>query len=219
MTNTIFEIFLVLHIVGGAIGLLTGMLNILRKKGDKNHKFIGKIFFVSMLTTGISSLVLAYLNPNYFLFMVGVFTLYMVCSGQRYLKHKQQDKLDSKLIEWTITILMLLAGLLFVGIGILAILKSNLFGLVFITFGSFGLLFVRQDFKNYNNKTTIKNYWLVSHLQRMTGSFIAASTAFLVVNAQYFPDQIPSFVYWLLPTVIFTPMIIKWSRKYEVRIK
>lgn len=217
--NTIFKVFLILHIIGGSVGLFTGMLNILRKKGDKNHKLIGKLFFVAMLTTGISSLVLAYIHLNYFLFMVGVFTLYLVGSGQLYLKHQQQDKLDSKLIEWIITILMLLAGLLFVGIGISTIIKSNLFGLVFITFGSLGLFFVRQDFRNYNNKTTLKNYWLVGHLQRMTGAFIAALTAFLVVNAKYFPNQIPSFAYWLFPTVILTPMIIKWSRKYEVRKK
>ena len=217
--NIIFKVFLTLHIVGGSVGLLTGMLNIMRKKGDKNHRLIGKIFFVSMLIVGASSLVLSYVHPNYFLFMVGVFTLYMVGSGQRYLKHKQQDKLDSKVIEWTMTILMLLAGLFFVGIGILTIIKSNLFGLIFITFGSLGLLFVRQDFKNYNDKTTIKNYWLVDHLQRMTGGFIAALTAFLVVNAKYFPEQIPSFVYWLLPTFILTPLIIKWSGKYEVKKK
>lgn len=217
--NIIFKVFLILHIVGGSVGLLSGLLNIIRKKGDKNHKLIGKLFFVSMLIVGASSLVLSFLHPNYFLFMVGVFTLYMVGSGQRYIKHKHQDKLESKLIDWTITISMLLAGLLFIGIGILTLIKSNFFGLVFITFGSLGLLFVRQDFKNYNDTTTIKNYWLIGHLQRMTGGFIAALTAFLVVNAKYFPEQIPSFVYWLLPTIILTPLIIKWSGKFEVKKK
>jgi len=80
----IFKIVLILHIVGGTFGLLTGSINIARKKGDKNHKRIGKLFYVSMLTAVISSLVLSYLNPNYFLFMVGLFTLYMVVSGQHY---------------------------------------------------------------------------------------------------------------------------------------
>lgn len=215
--NIVFNVFLVLHIVGGTVGLLTGMVTMLRRKGDKNHKLTGKVFYVSMLMTGISSLVLSCLHPNYFLCMVGVFTLYMVITGQRYLKHKQQKHNETKRVEWTITMLMLLAGLLFVGIGILTIIKSNLIGLVFIAFGSIGLLFVRQDFKNYTNQTTIKQYWLVGHLQRMTGSFIAALTAFLVVND--LPHQIPGFVYWLLPTVILTPLIIKWSNKYGATTK
>jgi len=215
--NIIFKVFLIFHIVGGSIGLLTGMLNILRKKGDKSHKLVGKIFLISMLTAGISSLILAYIQPNYFLFMVGVFTLYMVGSGQLYLK--RNASLTYNRIGWTITTLMLLAGILFIGIGVLALTKTKLFGLVFITFGCLGLLFVRQDFKNQKGQSAIKNYWLIAHLQRMTGSFIAALTAFLVVNAKYFPEQIPSFVYWLLPTIILTPLIIKWSGKYEVKKK
>lgn len=213
--NTIFKVFLILHIVGGSAGLLTGMLNILRKKGDKNHKLVGKIFLISMLIAGVSSLILASIHPNYFLFMVGVFTLYMVASGQLYLK--RHNNTTSKRLEWTITTLMLLAGILFVCIGIVALAKTNLFGLVLVTFGCLGLLFVRQDIINHKEKSAIKNNWLVAHLQRMTGGFIAALTAFLVVNETYFPEQIPSLLYWLLPTIVLTPLIIKWSGKYQIK--
>ncbi|MBL0316804.1 MAG: hypothetical protein IPP69_13985 [Flavobacteriales bacterium] len=212
--DLIFKTFLFLHIVGGSLGLLTGMMNMLRKKGDKNHKRTG--IFIAMITAGVSSLALASLHPNYFLFMVGVFTLYMVLSGQRYLKHQQQNNIDAKGIEWTITILMLCASLLFIGMGIFSISKSNLFGLVFVTFGSLGILFVRQDFQNYQDKSPLKNYWLIGHLQRMIGGFIAALTAFLVVNAKLFPDQIPGYLIWLLPSALLTPLIIKWSRQYRI---
>jgi hypothetical protein len=147
--------------------------------------------------------------------MVGVFTLYMVGSGQLYLD--RHNNTTSKHLQWTITTLMLLAGILFVGVGVLALTKTNLFGLVFVTFGCLGLLFVRQDFINHKEKSVLKNYWLVAHLQRMTGGFIAALTAFLVVNEKYFPEQIPSLLYWLLPTIVLTPMIIKWSRKYQIK--
>jgi len=215
--NTIFKVFLILHVIGGSLGLFSGMINIIRRKGDKNHKIVGKVFFVSMLAAGISSLILSYLHPNSFLFMVGVFTLYMVSSGQRYLTEKQINNFSPNIIDWTITILMCLAGLLFVILGASAILKSNLFGVVYIVFGGLGLLFVGQDYINYNNKSRIKNYRLLAHLQRMTGSFIAALTAFLVVNAKYLPDVIPSILYWLLPTLVLTPYIIHWSLKYQTK--
>jgi len=206
--DIVFNIFLALHITCGSVGLLAGFVNMLRKKGDSNHKFIGKVFLVAMLTAGISSLLLACIHPNSFLFMTGVFTLYMVGSGQLYLK---------KQIAWPITLLMLLAGILFIGLGVSNLVKANWFGLVYVTYGSLGLLFVRQDFKNHNEQSAIKNYWLVGHIQRMTGGFIAALTAFLVVNAKYFPQQIPGFAYWLLPVAIMMPLIIIWSRKYEAR--
>lgn len=217
---TIFSIFLILHVIGGAVGLLTGFINILRKKGDKKHVFIGKLFIGAMLTAGFSALVLSVLHPNYFLFVVGIFTLYLIGTGNRYIYLKMLDNGQMpQLIDWIITFTMLLAGLLFVSLGIFHLTKSNLFGLVFATFGLFGLLFVRQDFANYRGKSDMKNYWLLAHLQRMTGGFIAALTAFLVVNAQYFPEQIPGFIFWLLPTVFLTPLIVRWSRKLEVKRK
>jgi len=213
-----FKIFLIIHIAGGTTGLLTGLINIIQKKGGQRHKQIGKVFYFSMLMAGFSSLVLSCLHTNYFLFMVGLFTLYMIGSGQRYLIHKKTETQGVEKIDWVISIIMLIGGLCFVGLGIWSIIKSNLFGLVFVTFGSLGLLFVWQDFLNYNKKSSIKNYWLIGHLQRMTGAFIASVTAFLVVNAKYFPDIIPGFVYWLLPTIIFTPLIVKWSKKYQLNI-
>lgn len=53
---TLFKIFLIVHIAGGSIGLLTGLLNIIQKKGGKKHKLIGRVFYFSMLVAGLSSL-------------------------------------------------------------------------------------------------------------------------------------------------------------------
>lgn len=218
--DIIFKIFLTIHIIGGATGLLTGILNMVGNKGDSKHKIIGKIFSISMLTAGLSSLVLSVLHPSRFMFMVGIFTVYMVGTGNRYLHLRLLNKNQKpKIIDWILTISMLLAGLLFIGLGTLNLLKSNFFGLVFVMFGCLGLIFVRHDFKNYNGKSAILNYWLSEHLQRMIGGFIASSTAFLVVNAKYLPEFIPIIFYWLLPTVVLTPLIIKWARKYEVKKK
>lgn len=212
----LFNTLLVLHIVGGTVGLLAGAISLLRKKGDKKHQLVGKIFFMAMQTAGCSSLVLACLHSNRFLFMVGVFTLYLITTGQRYLYyHKHREIVVVQWIDRVIAVLMLLTGIVLLGIGIVTLLQPNLFGLVYITFGSLGLSFVWRDFKNYTHRTDEKNYWLVGHLQRMTGGFIAAFTAFLVVNAGYLLGQIPGFVYWLLPTAVLTPLIVKWSRHYE----
>jgi hypothetical protein len=82
-------------------------------------------------------------------------------------------------------------------------------------FGFISLGFVRRDLINYTGKMTEKNYWLLMHLQRMMGAYIASTTAFLVVNAKYLPFEFPGFVFWLLPTAILTPLIIIWSKKYS----
>jgi hypothetical protein len=173
-----------------------------------------------MLTAGLSSLVLSILHPNYFLFIVGVFTVYMVGTGNRYLYLKMlgHDQRPATL-DWVITISMVLAGLLFIVFGISHLLDENNFGIVLIVFGVLGLRFAKTDVDNYKGSVKTKNYWLLVHLQRMTGAYIAAITAFLVVNANYSPVALPSVVFWLLPTVILTPLIIAWTKKYKVEIK
>src|SRR5690554_873986 len=99
------------------------------KKGDSKHKIVGKIFSISMLTAGLSSFVLSVLHPSRFMFMVGIFTVYMVGTGNRYLHLKMLNKNQKpKIIDWALTISMLLAGILFMGLGTLSLLKSNFFG-------------------------------------------------------------------------------------------
>jgi len=211
--NIIFTVSLILHIVGGSVGLLTGTVNLVRKKGDKRHRLVGRFFVYGMLTAGFSSLVLSIIHPNSFLFIVGVFTIYLTKTGTRYLQLKMLGSNQRPTtIDWTITIAMLLAGLLFVGLGVKHLIASNNFGIVLIVFGVLGIRFVQTDFKNYKGQVVANNYWLLAHLQRMTGAYIASATAFLVVNARYFPENIPSMVYWLLPTVTLLPLTVKWTK-------
>ncbi len=56
--------------------------------------------------------------------------------------------------------------------------------------------------------------WLKKHISGMLGSYIAMSTALLVVNSSNLPTHIPGVVYWVLPTIIGTPFIIRVTRKY-----
>jgi hypothetical protein len=41
-------------------------------------------------------------------------------------------------------------------------------------------------------------------------------TAFLVVNVNFVS---PAWIVWILPTVIFTPLIVYWTRKYTMKPK
>jgi len=211
--DLLFKIILILHILGGAIGLITGSINISRPKGDKTHKQVGSVFMVAMLTAGFSSLVLSVLHPNFFLFVVGVFTIYLTATGRRSLYFKQTQK-TPQVIDWILTITMLLASIVFIGLGVIKLLKGNTFSIALIVFGVLGIRFSRTDIINYRGKSKLKNHWLTGHLQRMIGSYIAALTAFLVVNGNYIPDIFPAFLVWILPTIVLLPFIIRWTRKF-----
>ena len=216
--DQLFTAILILHIASGGTGLITGTINLMRRKGDKLHNRLGLVFTYAMISAGSSAIVLSLMHPNYFLFIVGVFTLYMVSTGYRYIRLRLEGiDNDPKALDWVLTGSMAIAGIGFLFFGAWQLYKGVNFGIVMLVFGLIGMLFVRQDLKYYRGKSEVRNYWLLAHLQRMTGGYIAALTAFLVVNANNFPPIMPGLVYWLLPTAILTPMIIFWSRKYKVK--
>ncbi len=217
--DTLFKILLTIHIIGGVTGLICGTINIIRKKGDKTHKLVGKGFLYGMLTAGSVSFILSILHPNMFLFMVGVLSVYSVGSGQRYLSLKELNKGQKPLlIDYALSVFMLIASVLFIGFGINNLIKGENFGIVFIVFGVLGLRNVHKDFNNFRGNVKFGNYWLIEHISRVTGGFIASVTATIVVNARYFPF-IPDALLWLLPTILIVPLTIYWSKKYAVKIK
>ena len=135
----------------------------------------------------------------------------MLLTGKRYLQKKSTA--DVQNADWLLTGLMMVAGLAFVVYGGLLFYQKSSFGTVLFVFGIISLLFVRQDYINFTGKSPIKNYFLVTHIGRMMGSYIASATAFLVVNNTI----LPGVVAWLLPTVCVVPLIVMWSRRWEVR--
>ena len=212
--ESIFKLLLVLHIAGGSIGLFAGTINIIRKKGDRGHKLFGFFFQIGMLSAGSSALALSLIHPNYFLFVVGVFTLYLLGSGSQYILNYKLKKTKNK-FGFAISASMLIAGVGLTLTGGKLLFNENNFGLVMIAFGVIGLLMVRADLIQYKAANFDGNKLLSLHLQRMTAAYIAALTALLVVNARHLPLQVPPVFIWLFPTVILTPLIIKWSRKHS----
>jgi uncharacterized membrane protein len=211
----IFRIFLTIHIAGGTIGLLAGTYIMIGKKGDKRHKLIGRIFSICMLGAGFCSFVLATIHRNDFLFAVGVFTIFLAGTGWRYLYLKNIiDGQRPEIIDWALMIFMILGCVVFLILGIRNIFDQEYFGIIILLFAWRGISFVVKDYKIYKGEITVKNYWLIFHLQRMSAAYIASLTAFAVVNA---PDRL-SFLPWLLPSAIVVPLIIKWSKKFKVKL-
>lgn len=207
----LFTILLVLHIIGGATSILLGSYILFTKKGTKRHRLIGNIYFYAMLTGAIVAMPMSYIHPNFFLFIIAVFTAYMLLTGKRYLTKKSMA--DITMTDWILTLVMLIFAIALIILGVYHLLHPRIFGIVFLSFGTISLLFVYKDYKNYSGKAAVKNFGLVTHLQRMMGSYIASVTAFLVVNNRILPPTVA----WLLPTVIIVPLIVKWSKKYTVK--
>lgn len=101
-----------------------------------------------MIIAVISSIVLAILDPNNFLLKVGIFTIYLVGTGDRYMRLRLLGKGQKPaFIDWFLSLGMLLSGICFVGWGSYMIYNSANFGIVLVSFWLIGLNNVRSNFK------------------------------------------------------------------------
>ncbi len=208
----LFNIILVAHIISGSLGLLLGTIILLRKKGDTIHKLTGKIFTLAMVSTGLCAFYLSYIHPNFFLFIVGIFTIYLSISGYRMISLKKVHLGQKpKFADTALSILMLICSISFFYLAVVDFLEKELFGLVFALFGIVSMRLCYTDYKAYTGKITDKMFGLKNHIGRMTGAYIAAFTAFLVVNNTF----LPSVLAWSLPGIIGVIFINRSLRKFK----
>ena len=211
---------LILHIAGGTAGLISGTIASSVTKGNRTHKLSGKIFFWAMLLASVAALVLSNLpgHKNVFLFAVGGFTFYMICSGYRIVHLKRSAKQNIKLfavVDYAIFLYGLFFGIYLAYMGVESIIQGENFGIVPCVFGLVCLNFAKDDYVMIFKKAPLKQIWIRSHIIRMMGAMIASYTAFLVVNIQ----MQPNWILWLAPSFAGTILIISFLRKYAPKLK
>ena len=126
---------------------------------------------------------MAVIHTNYFLFIVGIFTLYVLPSSKQYLKIK--SSVNVKNTDRILTIIMFLFGLAFIIFGILKLFLNNNSGVVLLIFGIISFDFVTQDYSNFTKTNLPENIYLQIHISRMFVAYIASVTAFLVTNNHF----------------------------------
>ena len=203
------QILIYIHAGFGGIALLTGSLALIVKKGNKVHKKSGKVFFYSMLTSAAVAFIISVL-PNHesaFLFSIGVFSTYFLLSGYRSLNFKQKE-LDLK-IDKIIACLIIAIGLIMILYPVILHGKLNV---ILLVFGIIGLVFGLRDIRLLKDIKRLRRSWLKLHLGKMTGGYIAAVSAFFVVN-----QILPGIWNWFVPGIVGSGYITYWMIKLNKR--
>lgn len=209
-------VLIYIHAFFGGIGLISGIAAITLKKGSKPHKRSGKVFSYAMITSSLVSLVIARMpgHENLFLFLIGVFTIYLVLAGNRALTLKSKTKSSADMTDKAISGVMLAASVMMLIIGILQLIRNTGGNeLLFIFFGGFGLYMTLKDFHTFRTFKERKNAWLKSHLGRMIAALIASITAFMVAGL-----HIQTLIAWMLPSIIGTGYIAYWNSRMKERV-
>jgi uncharacterized membrane protein len=209
--QTIYSIFLALHIAGGFLALTIGLVAMLTAKGSKTHKMSGKLYVFGMTAACASAFYMAIAKPNLFLFIIGVFSYQLVGVGYRTLYRKKFSK--PAWIDWIIGLVPALFSALMIGLGVLTLMRGNMFGITSLIFGSIGMTIAIRWLRSFYVTPKEKGGWLFTHFQSMGGAYIATTTAFLVVNVHVLPPVL----LWLTPTVVGSVIITFVTAKYKRR--
>lgn len=210
----IIQYLIYLHAFLGGIGLLTGAVSIVSKKGGFLHVKSGKTFSVTMIGSALLSLFIAVMpsHENLFLFLIGVFTIYLVLAGNRALTLRYPKKQEANFTDKGISGAMLLGSVAMLLVGGYGVLNGLANSVLFLFFGVFGIILTVTDFNNFRKFKEDKNIWLKSHIGRIVGALIASVTAFLVAGLNF-----KNIIAWTIPTIAGTIFIVFWTRKVAKR--
>ena len=202
------QILIYIHAFFGGLGLLAGFGSIIVKKGSVLHKKMGNLFSIGMITSSLISLPIAWMpkHENLFLFLIGIFTIYLVLTGNRALKLKKEKSAFPA--DVLISGGMILFSCIMIAMGTYRIINSLSNSILYLFFGGAALFLSIRDFRFYKKLDKVKNVQLLAHSGKMIGALIASVTAFIVAGL-----SLDNLISWILPTVLGTFYIIYWKRK------
>ena len=200
------DILLSIHILAGTIALLCAALAVSSEKGKKFHVLSGRTYFWCMVGIFLTAIPMSIINSNTFLFLIAIFSFYLAFAGMRFAKNR---KGIATTIDWIAVSLMILSGLGMWALAITYFISDNSQYITLLVFGFIALALGYGDYRSHMNKTATGKERIAKHLTNMMAGTIAVITAVLVVNV----NIEPIWIWWLLPTVVITPIISYWNNK------
>ncbi|NNF19953.1 MAG: DUF2306 domain-containing protein, partial [Flavobacteriaceae bacterium] len=138
-----------------------------------------------------------------FFFAIGIFSGYLALSGNRAIRFKKKVK-NFKTDRW-ISGIMAVSGALMI---ITPPIITGSINTILTVFGGTGLFFAIRDLLLFRNPSKLRKQWQQLHLGKMSGAYIAAVTAFVVVN-----ETLPGLYAWFVPGLVGSVYIAYWTRK------
>lgn len=203
-------IILIVHIAGGAIGILTGWVASTAAKGKQLHRLSGRTFVVAMFASYLVAMFVApFLDhgarPNT---VAAVLALYLLVSGVYAARQGEFAATWREKLGLAIAAMITGAGIWFAIIGFhhesgtVDGSPPQAFALFIVT----GIAALIDEIRVLVKGTLTRMEMVRRHLWRMSASFFIASASFFVGQPQVFPDW---FNATPLPFLLsFSPLIL-----------
>jgi hypothetical protein len=177
------------HIAGGAVGLLSGFLALVLRKGSQRHRVVGRVFAVSMMCMAGAAAWLAFMKSQPSNVLGGTLTLYFVATAWITVRRRAGE--TSK-FDWVALLVPLAVGAILVTNGIQALnsptgAKYGVPAGMHFFLGAIALSAAVGDVRMLLRGGVFGTQRIARHLWRMCfGLWIAAGSVFLA-RQQLFP--------------------------------
>src|SRR5882724_8162732 len=173
---------LLLHIIAGTLGMLSGFVAIFFRKGSRGHGMAGNIFVISMLILSASGVYLSFIKSQLGNVPGGTLTFYLVATA--WITARRGDK-GPGIFDWGALLVALSVGAITVTYGLEAAISQT--GLKhgyppgpYFFLGSVALLAATGDVRMLLRHGISGTQRIARHLWRMCFAlFVAASSIFL----------------------------------------
>jgi hypothetical protein len=178
---------LVLHIVGGSVGLFSGFVAIFLRKGSNRHRVAGNIFVGSMLTLAATGVYLATLKSEPANILGGTLTFYMVATAWITGRYPSEPRL----FNWAALSLISAVAIGEMTCSLAAAMSPNRMKYGFspapyFIFGSIALIAVAGDILHFWRGLS-RTQRIARHLWRMCFALFVASVSIFLARQQLFP--------------------------------
>ena len=207
--TSIFLVARAIHIAFGTIALFVAPIAMATRKGGPAHRRWGKVFFWSITGVAATALVMSLTRSGLFFFLIAIFSFYLAFTGYRVLYRKSPKQRATWPDRISATVMMSGAVALIVYGGYQMSIDG--FGAVPLTFGVIGIFLLIADLRSFRTPSKDKRAWWYTHMARMLAAYIAAVTAFSVVNFRFLSDV----TRWLWPSVVGTIAVYVWVGYYK----
>lgn len=206
------QFLLLIHVCGAVVGLLSGSLAMIFRKGSGLHRAGGTVFFVSMLIMSACAAYVAFARAHALNALDSSLTFYLVATGWITVK-RQENKTDA--IDW-IGLLMILAiatAILANGFDAAASparSKGGYAAPLYFIFGIIAMLFAAGDMRMLVQRGVSGARRIARHLVRMCTALLFALLSAYPGQARLFPPAWRESNLLFLPAILVAGAMIFW---------
>ena len=218
---------LLLHIVSGTVGMLSGFIAVFLSKGARRHAIAGSVFVVSMLCLSSSGTYLATVKHQPGNILGGVLTFYMVATA--WMTARRRDGAPG-IFDWGALLVVLGVAAAEVTFGIEA--AASLTGMKYenpqwpyFIFGSVATLAFVGDVRMLVRGGIAGTQRLARHLWRMCFALFVAAVSIFLARQQLFPAVLRKtgalvFLSFLpLILLVFWMLRVRFAKMYKTNAR